>query len=215
MNNDLMNIPLVVEVTMYKNNINDNRILSAVKRETQLTKIKGSETNFFVSRQEIQEILETNFLRDIQSQIGMSLDELKEGVNSTFFLHHIVNSFEDLKFVKFNVSNKEDYTRLVGDEIRLEYKILHAKIDLPSLVDSNSLKKIQSLLKDMKFWEDDIFMPQTYIEVSAGDLAAQLTIYESLPEFNENHIEAIGILFSCIDEKLEVDNSTVHIVVME
>jgi len=97
MNNDLMNSPLVVEVTMYKNNINDNRIISAVKRETRVTKIKDSENHFFVSTEEIKEILEENFLRDIQSQIGMSLEELKDGVNSTFFLHHIVNNFEDLR----------------------------------------------------------------------------------------------------------------------
>jgi len=104
---------------------------------------------------------------------------------------------------------------LFGDEIRLEYKILHAKIDLPSLVDNKTLKAIQSLLKDIKFWKDDIFNPQTFIEISAGDLATQLNIYESMPEFNQKHVEAISALFNCIDEKLEVDNSTVHVVVME
>ena len=145
--------PLVVEVTLYKHNLIDNRVLSEIRRNSRLQKIQGSKTHFFISTEDVIDVLEDRFKDDILYQTGLSDEDLVHHINSAFFLHSVVTTFSNLKYVKFSVSNSKDYTRKRGNQISFEYKILHAKIDLPALVeDTNELKEIQALLNKLKFW---------------------------------------------------------------
>jgi len=208
--------PLVVEVTLYKHNLMDNRVLSEIRRNSRLQKIPGSNKHFFISTEDILDVLETRFKDDIMFQNGLNEEDLVQNVNSAFFLHSVVTTFPNLKYVKFSVSPTKNYTRKKGNQISFDYKILHAKIDLPALVESREeLRKIQKLLIDLKFWKPNPYKPQTFIECSSRDIISQINYYEGEgEEFIQTHAEAIGNLMRYIDMKLETDNASLHVVVM-
>lgn len=206
--------PLIVEVTMYKHNLGDNRLLSLVKRNARLSKINNSNNHFFVSCNDVQEILTDNFQDDLNHQHSLNDIKLIDDITSAYFLDSVMLTFKNLKYIKFNVSTSKNYTRRVGDTVSFDYKILHAKVDLPSLVSLTELESIQNLLIDIKFWEDDIFKPNTFIEISSRDLIYQINYHEGRETFMETHSIAIELLLSLIDSKLETDDTSVHLVVM-
>lgn len=209
--------PLVVEVTLYKHNLIDNRVLSEIRRNARLQKVAGSKTHFFISTNDVIDILESRFKDDILYQNGLNAEDLLDNINSAFFLHSVVTTFPNLKYVKFTVSGSKNYTRRKGNQISFDYKVLHAKIDLPSLVkDRKELKEIQSLLKHIKFWTYNPYQPQTYIECSSQDLISQINYYEGdNEEFMQDFSVPIGNLLKYVDMKLETDNSSLHLIVME
>jgi hypothetical protein len=206
--------PLIVEVTMYKHNLGDNRLLSLVKRNARLSKINNSNNHFFVSCNDVQEILTDNFQDDLDHQYSLNDTKLANDITSAYFLDSVMLTFKNLKYIKFNVSTSKNYTRRVGDTVSFDYKILHAKIDLPSLISLDELKSIQNLLIDIKFWSNDVFSPNTFIEISSRDLISQINYHEGSDNFIENHNLAIELLLNLIDIKLESDDASIHLIVM-
>lgn len=209
--------PLVVEVTLYKHNLIDNRVLSEIRRNARVQPVGNSNKHFFISVNDIVDVLESRFKDDIMFQNGLNDEDLVENINSAFFLHSIVTTFANLKYVKFTISGSKNYTRRRGNQISFDYKILHAKVDLPALVSSNKeLKEIQKLLIDLKFWKPEPFYPKPFIECSSQDLISQINYHEGEgTEFIQKHTEAISNLMRYIDMKLENDNSSIHLVIMK
>jgi hypothetical protein len=190
--------PLVVEITMYRHNWTDNKILNEIKRSARLNKVGSSNSHFFVSTNDIRKILDTKFSEDIEYQLGLPQDKLVKNITSTYFLHSVVNTFSNLRFVKFNVSNDKDYTRKTAEnQISFDYKILHARINLPELVSTKKeLKMFQKMFKEIKFWSPN------YRE-GMGE------------EFIKTYAETITKLMQYIDLKLESDNATLHIILLD
>ena len=208
--------PLVVEVTLYKHNLIDNRVLSEIRRNARLTKVNNSDKHFFISTSDIVDILDSRFKDDILYQTSLSQEDLAQNVNSAFFLHSVVSTFSNLKYVKFSISDSKNYSRRKGNQVSFDYKILHAKIDLPSLVsDKKELRDIQALLKYIKFWQPNSFYPKTFVECTSRDLINQIQYHEgSKEEFVKEFGETITKLLQYIDIKLESDNSSLHLIVM-
>jgi hypothetical protein len=207
--------PLVIEVVMYKNNLVDNRILSEVRRNARINQVGNSHANFYVPAADMRDILNEKFQTDLEQLSGLTQEQLSKRVNSAFFLHNVVSSFTNLRFIKFNVSDQKNYTRKNEEGITFDYKILHAKIDLPELLDSKKLVDVQYLLKECGLWKYDKFFPTPYIEITARDLITHITHLESSEEFIEDHGETINSLMEIIDMKMEVDNSMIHLIVLD
>ena len=207
--------PLVIEIVMYKNNLVDNRILSEVRRNARINQVGNSHANFYVPASDMREILHDKFSKDLEQLAGLTQEQLTKRVNSAFFLHNVVSSFTNLRFIKFNVSDQKNYTRKSQEGITFDYKILHAKIDLPDIFDSKKLVDIQYLLMECGLWKPNNFFPQPFIEITARDLITQITMLESSEDLVEEHGETINSLMEVIDMKMEVDNSMIHLIVMQ
>ena len=212
-----LSYPLVVEVTLYKHNLIDNRVLSEIRRNARLEKVSNSNNHFFVRSNEVLNIIRSKFNDDILYQTGLGDEDLVKNINSIFFLHTVITTFSNLKYIKFTISNSKNYTRRKGNQITFDYKILHAKVDLPAVVESKKeLREIQKLLKAIKFWEPNKFYPKPYIEVSSQDLINQLNYFEGAgTEFVQEHGDSLNKLMHYIDMKLESDNSVIHLIVMD
>ena len=191
--------PLVIEVVMYKNNIIDNRILSEVRRNAHINQVGNSISNFYVPATDIKEILNDKFEKDFEQLSGLTNEQLSKRVNSAFFLHNVVRSFTNLKFIKFNVSDQKHYTRKTEEGI----------------FDSRKLIEIQYLLKESGLWEYNSFFPQPYIEISSRDLIGTITQMEGSEEFVQEHAESINMLMDVIDMKMETDNTLLHLIVLD
>jgi hypothetical protein len=113
------------------------------------------------------------------------------------------------------VSDQKHYTRKTEEGITFDYKILHAKVDLPDLFDSRKLAEIQYLLKECGLWEYNSFFPQPYIEISSRDLIGTITQMEGSEEFVQEHAESINMLMNVIDMKMETDNTLLHLIVLD
>jgi len=207
--------PLVIEVVMYKNNLVDNRILSEVRRNARINQVGNSHANFYIPAADMRDILNEKFQTDLEQLSGLTQEQLSKRVNSAFFLHNVVSSFTNLRFIKFNVSDQKNYTRKNEEGITFDYKILHAKIDLPELLDSKKLVDVQYLLTECGLWKYDKFFPTPYIEITARDLITHITHLESSEEFIQDHGETINSLMEIIDMKMEVDNSMIHLIVLD
>ena len=207
--------PLVIEVVMYKNNLVDNRILSEVRRNAKINQIGNSSANFYVPASDMKEILNQKFQKDLEQLSGLTQEQLTKRVNSAFFLHNVVNSFSNLRFIKFNVSDQKNYTRKSEEGITFDYKILHAKVDLPELFDPKKLIEFQHLLIECGLWKYDKFFPVPFIEISARDLIMQINHLEGSEDFVAEYGETINSLLEVIDMKMEVDNSMLHLIVLE
>ena len=149
-------------------------------------------------------------------QTGLGDEDLVKNINSVFFLHTVITTFSNLKYIKFTISDTKNYTRRKGNQISFDYKILHAKVDLPAVVESQKeLREIQKLLIAIKFWKPNTFYPKPYIEVSSQDLINQLNYLEGGGEdFVQEYGDSLSKLLQYIDMKLESDNSIVHLVIM-
>ena len=212
-----LSYPLVVEVTLYKHNLIDSRVLSEIRRNAKLERVSNSNKHFFVKVDEVFEIISNRFGDDILYQTGLGDEDLVKNINSVFFLHTVITTFSNLKYIKFTVSDTKNYTRRKGNQISFDYKILHAKVDLPSIVSNKKeLRDIQRLLIEIKFWKPNKFYPKPYIEVSSQDLINQLNYLEGgSGEFVKEHGESLSLLMQYIDMKLESDNSVIHLIVMD
>jgi len=211
-----LSYPLVVEVTLYKHNLIDSRVLSEIRRNAKLERVSNSNKHFFVKVDEVFDIINNRFGDDILYQTGLGDEDLVKNINSVFFLHTVITTFSNLKYIKFTVSDTKNYTRRKGNQISFDYKILHAKVDLPSIVaNKKELRDIQRLLIEIKFWKPNNFYPKPYIEVSSQDLINQLNYLEGgSNEFVKEHGESLSLLMQYIDMKLESDNSIIHLIVM-
>jgi len=211
-----LSYPLVVEVTLYRHNLIDSRVLSEIRRNAKLERVDNSKKHFFVKANEVFEIINDRFRDDIMFQTGLGDEDLVKNINSVFFLHTVITTFSNLKYIKFTVSDTKNYTRRKGNQISFDYKILHAKVDLPSVVQNNQeLRDIQKLLIAIKFWKPNKFYPKPYIEVSSQDLINQLNYLEGNgEEFTREYGDSLTKLLQYIDMKLESDNSIVHLVIM-
>lgn len=209
-------LPLIVSVTMYRNNLNDNRILSEIKKNSRIYPINGSNKNFFVSTNDLNKILD-KFDDDITFQNSLSHEDLIENVNSSYFLSNILKTFDNLKYIKFTVSNSKNYSRGLGDMISFDYKITHAKIDFPALIESDDIiEDIQYLFQYFGFWEYDPIQKQTSIECTSQELVTKINVLEySDPEMFEKYSEAINEILLVLDFKIESDNSILHFVLMK
>ena len=211
-----LSYPLVVEVTLYRHNLIDSRVLSEIRRNAKLERVSNSNKHFFVKADEVFEIISERFRDDIMYQTSLGDEELVKNINSVFFLHTVLTTFSNLKYIKFSVSDTKNYTRRKGNQISFDYKILHAKVDLPAVVESKKeLRDIQKLLIAIKFWKPNSFYPKPYIEVSSQDLINQLNYLEGNgEEFTQEYGDSLSKLLQYIDMKLESDNSIVHLVIM-
>lgn len=212
-----LSYPLVVEVTLYKHNLIDSRVLSEIRRNAKLERISNSNKHFFVKVHEVEEIITNRFSDDILFQTGLGDEDLVKNINSVFFLHTVITTFPNLRYIKFTVSDTKNYTRRKGNQISFDYKILHAKVDLPAVVESKQeLHDIQKLLVAINFWKPNNFYPKPYIEVSSQDLISQLNFHEGdqQTDFMEEYGDSLNKLLQYIDMKLESDNSIIQLVVM-
>jgi len=218
MTDDMMSFvsdPLILEIFLYQNNYKDRILLSEMKKRAQLVKMGNEDSNsFFVRIEDIEDILLTSFIRDINNFDSTSkLDSTS--VTSIYFIDNIIKSYRYLKYFKVNVSDSEVYSRKSENKIVFDYRIIHSRIDLPSVLTPEDLIEVQQMLKDAKIYEINPFDLKPYFEMTVKDLFYHLNNYamDLDPESDEFHL-IVG-LKALIGPKMEIDDPVVLVIVEE
>lgn len=228
-NNDIKPIsyelPYALDITLYKHNYYDNLIINNLKRNTRYEKIPETPNSFIVTAEDFKKVLGDKFKREVGTAQSLTEVTIKEGVNSIYFLDKLFVNFTNLEFIKVNVSEKRDFTRLltVGENrsvINFDYRIITSVLDIPKLIESeDDLILVNEFFLHIGLIEVDDFGKRTpYFTINSQDLLLlinsqqELMFNEDDDYIDEKYLDAIEFIYDVIDQKCENDNSKLIII---
>lgn len=198
--------PLMIEVTLYRHNIKDNQLLSAILRNGDITEVNKS--SFLINVNEFKNIINNNFRKDLDLFNSSTDLNLARNINSIYFLNNILNQFVNLKYVKVNCSYNQNYTRIFDNLINFEYKVLYTRIDLPNLIeDEEILSLIRDLLEEIGLYDKKKFISRQYIKINLQKLFYLIRERDIDNTFSRKYDIAIKNLLKYIPQKLENDKT--------
>jgi len=204
------NQPTIVEITLFRNNWKDNQIIHTFKKNAGLFNVTKNKDSFFISIGDMRGSL-SKFDNEIGKFNSMIDNTLTRNVNSLYFIHNILETFESLMYVKVNISDKKNYTRMVDDMLSFDLKIMHSKIIIRDWLSVSESTKLKSFFKELDLIFDSPVFEQTYIQIQLHELLDRIRTFQpsnNKPEFDD----IIEKLFLSIDEKTEEDNPSVLLV---
>jgi hypothetical protein len=205
--------PIIIEIFLYKGNYKDRLLLSELKERAHTIKIPGfDDSSFFVKVDDMWEIINTTFKKDLKDFDSTPYDSLNSTVTSIFFIDSMIQSFNQLKYFRINVSDSPVYSRKKDDVISFEYKIIHSKVDLTEICSPESLLFYKTLFKKLGFLNENPFNPVPYIEIPARDFLTKIRNYLASIDQESEEAEYILYLQLIFGLKLEKDNSTILII---
>ena len=228
-NNDIKPIsyelPYALDITLYKHNYYDNLIINNLKRNTRYEKIPNSPSSFIVTAEDFKKILSDKFKREVSTAQSLTEVTIKEGVNSIYFLDKLFMNFNNLEFIKVNVSEKRDFSRLltVGENrtvINFDYRIITSVLDISKFSESEEeLELINEFFIHLGLILVDEYGKKTpYFTINAQDLLLlinsqhELMFNEEEDFIDEKYLNAIEFIYDVIDQKCENDNSKLIVI---
>jgi hypothetical protein len=206
--------PLILEIYLYNNNYKDRLLISELKEKAHTITVPGiAENAFFVKADDMMDILVTKFKKDLSEFESTPYDHLKDTVTSIYFIDNMLRSFDAIKYFRINVSDSQVYSRKGKDSISFDYKIIHSRVDLPSICTPEYLQNVKRILTRVGFISKDSFEKSPYFESSAREIISRLRSYSNdLEPESEEHQYVTNLIF-IFGNKLEKDNSIVLVIV--
>jgi hypothetical protein len=204
-----LNFPTVIDITLYKNNYYDNLLVNKIKKEVDYGDIPDLKDCYIVQASDFQNVFYKSFSSEIEKVKALPASDLQKNATSLYFLDRIFEAFSRLKYIKINVSNEANYSRINKTEkvptIFFNYKITASTIDVTTIFTEEEVSEINSFLIKTGIAVWDNYTGYNHImEIKAFDL---ITILQ------ENNSEpAVPLLFEIIDPKTEQDNPLLFII---
>lgn len=219
-------LPYALDITLYKHNYYDNKIITHLKSSTQYETIEGVDDSFIVTVSEFKGVLDEHFNKELNAAHNLTENTLKDGVNSIYFIDKIFSNFNNLEYIRINVSNKRSFTRVVEldqkrNVISFDYKIVTAVLNVTDYTENDSeLIAINNLFKDIGLIKEDNFgKKNNYFTVSAQDLMTLINSKHGLSfeledpdELESEHRDSIELIYDLIDSKHESDNPKIIVI---
>ena len=213
-------LPLVIDMTLYKNNYYDNIIIGQLKKNSRFIKFPGSDA-FIVSASEFRNILKTRFPEQISSlSKNPTSYELKRGATSIFFINELLTNLKNLKFVKVSVSKEKEYSRLIKadkesghDLIQFDFKVIHSVIDFTKYICGEQFDILNDFLLKSNMVNKEFFREgPPFIQIKSLELMDRLAVFEDTHISKEKYQFILDIFFTLVDAKIEEDNSDILII---
>jgi len=204
-------VPLIINVTLYKNNYFDNLIISEIRKNAYV--LSSKKNVYSVDKDDLKRILRNKFKKEIERINAVPFDNLFTTVNSTYFLNNIVNSFKNLKMLNIEVSDKRNFSRVFySNEQRLvgfDYRISQGILDFPKFLSTKQLSQLNKLLviTHMHNKEISIEMEPYYVIKSKDFINRIITVEKIYTDFVEDAQGLLSIIYEMIESKVEEDDS--------
>jgi hypothetical protein len=206
--------PLILEIFLFKNNYKDRLLISELKEKTQTVKIPGTEANsFFVRMDDMIDVLHGKFEKDIIEFNCTSSESLAVNVTSIYFIDSMINTFNQIKYFKINVSDSQIYTRKSNDTINFDYRVIHSKVDFTEFCDPEALEIFRNIFIKVGLFKSEKGDKCPYFETVYGDIVNKLVQYQNLLSEEDEDFLRIEDIFSIFGTKLEKDNPTILVVI--
>lgn len=212
-------VPVLINVTLFKNNYYDKKILSLLKQKM-LYYREDSKNTLTVSTWDIKRIIDENLNDIIQDLKNSTPMEFSKNVNSVYFLYELIETYSNLRYFTINISDDKNCSRLMFPKdlngqpvINFDFKVVHSVLDFPNHLDSNNLKLLNTFLKDIKLFEKDKFREgPPYMHIIASYFIDKINSFTSIFEENSEQIKhympIIDIINNLINSKILMDNPT-------
>ena len=205
--------PQILEIFLYSNNYKDRILIAEMKERAQIISIPQISLNsFFVQADEVEEILQTKFRKDVNNFQSTPYNEVGPSVTSIYFIDSILNTFKNLKYFKVNVSDSTVYSRKIDNRVNFDFKIVHSRFDLANYLNDGDLSDIRNILSSANILKIEPFVKKPFIEIQSRDFIHLLSIYGSKFEPESETNQLITGLKTLLGPKMESDNPTLLII---
>ena len=159
----------------------DRLLISELKEKTQTVKIPGHENNsFFVRTDDMIDVLHGKFEKDIIEFNSTSSESLSINVTSIYFIDSMINSFNQIKYFKVNVSDSQIYTRQSNNTINFDYRVIHSKVDFTEFCEEEALEIFRNIFIKVGLFKIDKSDKCPYFETVYSDIVDKLVKYQNL-----------------------------------
>lgn len=205
-------VPLIINITLYRNNYIDNIIIGELKRTAYTINVAGNRDSFSVSVGDLKKIIRNKFKTKIDSLEEYTKDTFVQNVDSTFFLYNMLEKFTNLKLINVTVSNNRKYSRMfkVNDQnvIGFDYKILQGLVDYSEFVTPVNLERLNNFLKKLKLNQRKTLTLDSYYILRTSDYLKRISELEHFDKiFFERYFDMVELTSELIEPKLELDNT--------
>lgn len=205
-------VPLVINITLYKNNYVDNLIIGELRRNVYMMPIPKQKDHFSVTSRQFKKIMTRRFTKEVEHITNLPNEILSQNVNSAYFIYNILERFVNLEMLNIHISNNRKYTRIykVDEQSMLgfNYKIIQGILDYPTFLNRDQLIKFNDLLKVLNINHTENISLDSYYIVRAQDFLIKISKLESDDKeyFNEMG-DIIDITYELVEQKIEEDNA--------
>ena len=215
-------LPLVIDMTLYKNNYYDNIIINQLKKNSKFIN-HTSKSGFVVSAGEFRDILRTRFPEQITDLTKNPTSyELRRGAGATsvFFINELLTNLKNLKFVKVSVSKDKAYSRLVKadkdsehDLIQFDFKVIHSVIDFTKYICGEQFNILNDFLLKTDIIKKEAFRNgPPFTQIKSLALMDKISVFEEKYVSKPEYQFIIDLLLSLVDPKIEEDNCDILII---
>jgi hypothetical protein len=212
-------VPILINVTLFKNNYYDKKILSLLKQKSMYYR-EDSKNTLTVSTWDIKQILDENLSDTIQELKSATPMEFSKKINSVYFLYELIETYSNLRYFTINISDDKNCSRLMFPKdlngqpvINFDFKVIHSVLDFPNHLDSDDLKLLNAFLKDIGLFEIDKFRdgpPYTHVVASyfLDKINSFTSLFEEDSEQIKHYLPIIDVINELLNQKIQLDNPT-------
>lgn len=204
-------LPTSIDVKLYKYNYIDNKIWTQLKNYTDWIEVPDADNAVIVHADEIADILETFYKKDMQRIAATGSEFIHREVNSAYFLYKILEEMPKVEYIKFNLNTDKTYSRMVDTEeeklLRFDYKVLTITVRMHEYFTEEELQLVNQALTDAGVFEDN----KPYMQARLSELTVNVDKLANSVEDDKTG-DLLAGLIDVIDPKIHNDNPLVLLV---
>lgn len=216
----------VISVHLFTQNHGDSVLLSRIFGETKYSYVDSSRDSILVAADEIRAVLGKYYANDIRYISGLRGNQLRQKVNSAYFLSSLVNSMQNLNYVNIKLDNSKKFSRRMDIdveagtyEIEFLYNVTLSKLNFGDYVFGEDLDTINNFLVELGLvGYDASFRKNSYITTTTQNLMKIIDNYTEVAEtsgdksFYAQYELPLLIIGELVSDKVLADNGTIVIV---
>jgi hypothetical protein len=205
--------PLILEIYLNKQNYKDRLLINDLRKRARTIKLDSdSSSSFFVNAEEVQDILNDRWKKEIDKLDSTPRSALLNTTNSIFFIESVLRGFKRLRYFRIHISDDEE---LAKTKTAIDYKIMHSRVDFANSLLPEYYEKFKYVFKEIGIYNPDHINLKPYLEISVRELFSKLQNYSANFEEDDEEYQIILDIMDVFGPKLEQDNSTILIIMQK
>ena len=200
----------IIDVTLFKFNHYDNLIWT--KCLNQIDYMRVDEDSIVVSPNQLRQLLDLNFKRDLLKIRAIPLELIHKDANSLYFLDRLIADFSRLKWVKITLSKTRNFSRMVvvnsDKQIKYSFRIVKATLRLNEMFELDQIEKINQILYSLKLIDKD----KPYKAHGVNAILNKLESTLNQEDISDEQAEMIGHIVDTLSFKIENDGTDILLV---
>ena len=206
-----LGIPTNISFTLYRYDYIDSLIISRVLKECKNISACTKGT-YKIGVNDFKRALETS------TRLKKEIEKVKRSVipspnlkpNSLFFLWHIIDALNNLKWLTFKISEEKEYSRIleVQDKeiLTFHYNIVEGIFNLTEILDRGELDEFNKEVINLGLMENKYFDRVSYFWMRAS------SFFDIISSFEKRGSNISPKIFQSVDPKIDEDDPNLLIV---